>query len=391
MSAYSTNATVQSGITDYTRGRARPGERPRDNAYTGRPISVVDPTLNVAQVTTVEITASSNSDTPSLTIDGAVFDFVSSTTDALTAAALAAVLEAQLDDGDLLGTIVEGVGVVDETVTITFSDYVAHTVVFNAQGSTTATVTDTADASAEVNHKGGVFLTAVADDGDPSMRSAHLPASVSETILGILTRGPYPNHTTPPNPYGLTGDETWPSGVQMVLDRDGEQTARLGANVNEGDPVYVIMDPSSPYNGHAIGTETFTGGANQVTRGDVEFHGTDLVGLNVDGYIVSVASNTSDDQTATDLRNAWNADTYAASIATASIDLSGTESYIILTFADYSTHIVQAYSPATADVSGLTNTTAAAAQTATSKLLNSRAKFLETRTLAQGSAYVELG
>jgi hypothetical protein len=107
------------------------------------------------------------------------------------------------------------------------------------------------------------------------------------------------------------------------------------------------------------------GSASQVTRGDVVFSGTDAVGLIVDSLpTLSVASNTSDDQTATDLRNAWNASAQHAAVATASIDLSGAESYIILTFLDTSAHTVTAYSPATADVTGITNTTTAVEPTA---------------------------
>lgn len=105
------------------------------------------------------------------------------------------------------------------------------------------------------------------------------------------------------------------------------------------------------------------GGTSQVTRGDVVFNGTDEVGLTVDGLTISVPSNTSDDQTATDLRDKWNAHPVAKGIATATIDLSGAESYIILTFKDRAAHTVVAYSPATADVTGITNTTAAVAAT----------------------------
>ena len=46
------------------------------------------------------------------------------------------------------------------------------------------------------------------------------------------------------------------------------------------------------------------------------------------------------------------------------IDTSGSESYIILTFKDYTTHTVVAYSPATADITGIANTTTAVAASA---------------------------
>lgn len=389
MSAYSTNANVQSGITDYSRGRVLPGQRPRNATYIERNTSGVDSTRNVAQVTTILITASANLDEPAIVIGDATFPFVSSTTDALTAAAGGAVLTAAIDEGDLLANIVESIDVTDETITVTFSDYVAHVVSFTAEGSTTATVTDTAEAAAQVNHKGGVFLSVV-DNADPTMSGVHLPADASEAIHGCLMAGPYPNHQTPMNPYGLAADESWPAGVQMEFATNGDLCVRIAANVTEGDDVYVVMDPTSSMNGYATNALTTSGAASQVTRGDVEFNGTDEVGVTVDGYTVSVPSNTSDDQTATDLKAAWDADAFALTKATASINLDGAESYFILTFLDNIEHIVAAYSPATADVTGITNTTAASTGTVTSKRYKS-ATFTETRTLVQGDAYIDLG
>ena len=389
MSAYSTNANVQTGITDYTRGRVLPGQRPNNATYIERNVSGVDSTVNVAQVTTIEITASANLDTPAIVIGEATFPFVSSTTDNLTAAAGGAALTDAIDEGDLLALIVESIDVTDSTITVTFSNYVAHEVSFTAEGSTTATVTDTADAVAQVNHKGGVFLSVV-DSADPTMTSVHLPADAAEAIHGCLFAGPYSNHTTPANPYGLTGDESWPAGVPMEFATNGDFCARLGANVSKGDPVYVIMDPTNAYNGHATNALTTKNAAAQVTRGDVEYNGTDAVGVTVDGYTVQVPSNTSDDQTATDLKAAWDADDYALTKATASINLSGDESYFILTFLDNEPHVVVAYSPATADITSITNTTAASAGTVTSKRYKS-AVFTESRTLAEGSANLDLG
>ena len=389
MSAYSSNANVQTERVDYSRGRARPGHRPTTAVYTGKNATGVDETLNVAQVTTIDIDASANLDTPTIIIGGASFPFVSSTTDALTAAAGGAVLTAAIDDGDLLAEIVASIDVTDTVITITFSDYVAHVVSFTDEGTTTATVADTVDATATVNHKGGVFVSVVSN-ADPSLPGVHLPADSTEAIAGCLMAGPYPNQVTPANSYGLTADETWPAGVPMVIATKDALCVRLAASVTEGDPLYVVMDSTSSTNGYATNVEGFGGGANQVTQGDVEFNATDAVGVTVDGYTVSVASNTSDDQTATDLKAAWDADAYALTKATASIDLSGTESYFILTFLDNSTHIVAAYSPATADITSITNTTAAAAQVATSKRYKS-AVFTETRTLSEGDAYAELG
>lgn len=104
-------------------------------------------------------------------------------------------------------------------------------------------------------------------------------------------------------------------------------------------------------------------GTAQVTRGDVEYNGTDNVGYTVDGITVYVPSNASDDQTATDLRDKWNAHVLAKDLAVASIDLAGATSYCILSFKDSVAHAVTSYSPATADITSITNTTAAVAGT----------------------------
>lgn len=387
MAAYATNANAQTLRNEYSRGRALPGERPAGNAYTPRPVSGVDITANVSQVTTIEITASANLDEPAIVIDGASFPFVSSTTDALTAAAGKAALEAALPG--ILGEKVESVEVDAEVITINFSDFVSHEVSFTAAGSTTATVAEDTAASAEVNHKAGVFVAYATETGDPSVVSCELPQDADAKLVGVVMAGPYPNHSQPANPYGLGSDEAYPAGIPFPIARDGAICVRIMDDVSLGDPVYVYT-VEGPNRGYACADEQLTAGAHQVTRGDVVFNGTDAVGLTVDGYTVSVASNTSDDQTATDLRNALNADAFMATKATASIDLSGTPSYIILTFLDYEEHIVVAYSPATADVTGITNTTEAEAPVAQAVRYKA-AIFTETRTAAQGDAYAELG
>lgn len=121
-------------------------------------------------------------------------------------------------------------------------------------------------------------------------------------------------------------------------------------------------------------------GTSQVTRGDVVFNGTDAVGLDVDSLPrISVASVTDDDATATALRNEWNASAQHYAVARATIDTSGAESYIILTFLDTASHTVTAYSPATADVTGITNTTANVAAVAATRPVAGRIHQVEDR------------
>lgn len=121
-----------------------------------------------------------------------------------------------------------------------------------------------------------------------------------------------------------------------------------------GDDCYAVDDQT---------VAKTNGGTSQVSRGDVVFSTTDAVGVTVDGLTIDVPSNTSDDQTLADLIAKWNAHPVAKTVATATGDTSGAESWFILTFADTAVHTVVAYSPATADVVNITNTTAAVAAT----------------------------
>lgn len=385
MAIYPTNANVQTNRNEGSRGRARPGERPAGNAFTGRPVSGVDVTPNAAQTSVITITASADGDTPALVIDGVSFDFTSSTTDDLTAAALEAVLTAALSG--LLGQVVESVDVSADAVMIEFSDYEAHTVAFTPEGSTTATVVSSTPTKA-INHSGGVFLAfSATPSGDPTVTSVCLPTTGLPTI-GVVGAGPYPTHQQPPNPYGLQPGEDWPAGEIMPLLRDGPVCLKIMSNVSQGGPVY-RNDEVGPYQGWACADARMTTGVSQVTRGDVEFNGTDQVGVEVDGYRVAVASTTSDDATATALKAAWDADAFAQTKAVATLDLSGTPSYFILTFLDTEEHIVKSYSPATADITGITNLVAAVAPTARATL--EKGRFTETRTAVQGTCYADLG
>lgn len=196
------------------------------------------------------------------------------------------------------------------------------------------------------------------------------PTSTSAKFAGVLVRtngtdlpaaqilaaGGDPDYLMPGQVYGLARKNC---GVVVEY---------VGTAPVEGDPVYWICSGTDA--GLWQTSDGSTAGVAQVTRGDVVFNSTDLVGLAVDSLSnLTVASNTSDDQTATDLRDAWNGSAEHFAVATASIDLSGAESYIILTFKDFSSHTVAAVSPATADITGITNTTEAVAAGAATAVL----------------------
>lgn len=141
------------------------------------------------------------------------------------------------------------------------------------------------------------------------------------------------------------------------------QTNLVALLVNSGSSITIADIGNDCYAADDATVSKTDGGTAQVTRGDIEFNGTELVGWVVDGLTVAVPSNTDDDTTAADLMAKWNNHALAKQIATMSLDLSGAPSYGILTFKDSQTHIVTSYSPATADITSITDTTTAVAGT----------------------------
>lgn len=106
----------------------------------------------------------------------------------------------------------------------------------------------------------------------------------------------------------------------------------------------------------ATAINTAAAGAKQVTVGTMSFNGTDDVGLVVDDLAaLFVASNTSNAQTLTDLKAAWDASAPHVAVAAMTVDATT----VTLTFVDYLEHDVSSYSPATADITGITNSTEA--------------------------------
>ncbi len=192
----------------------------------------------------------------------------------------------------------------------------------------------------------GVVLVA-ADPG-----SIRRPQAGDTKIFGVLVRGP--------NCKPSTGDDDdedgyTPSSATEIL-RRGPIKVRVEGEASAGDTAYCRVSAET---GKVQGEfRSSTGAVSQVTQGDVEYNGTDQVGLTVDDLDpLAVASDTSDDTTATALAAAWNASPAHRAVAVAAADLAGSTSLIVLTFLDDQEHTVEAYSPATATVSSIENTT----------------------------------
>ena len=251
------------------------------------------------------------------------------------------------------------------TLRMTFLDYDDHTVTAYSPGTPDITGITTATAASDPDYVKpgmGVVRDTSTSTASGELFAVKLPSSATEAAKCLGVVGAMIHVNSPQHYAGHGYDPAAGIAPGFTFEMKRRDFVKLllpsSESVSKGDAAYLI------YSGADAGKwrNDDGGSASQVTRGDVTFNGTDAVGLVVDSLpTLSVASNTSDDQTATDLRDAWNASAQHAAVATASIDLSGAESYIILTFLDTSAHTVTAYSPATADVVSITNTTTAIA------------------------------
>lgn len=200
------------------------------------------------------------------------------------------------------------------------------------------------------------------------------------TATGMIAVGKATQYVD--NTDGAAGDENVEVALGCFSFKNSSSTDEIATD-DYGKLCYIVDDQTVAL------TDGSTAGTAQVTRGDVVFNGTDQVGLDVDALpTLAVASDTDDDTTATALRDAWNASAQHAAAATASVDLSGAESYIILSFLDggAAAHTVTAYSPATADITGITNTTARVAPVAATRSAAGR-----IRGMNGSEVWVELG
>lgn len=314
----------------------------------------------VAQVNSVVIADNNPTDPVGVFIDGALFFVLAGA----SAGATALLLEAELEGAALLASVISTVTVATATLTITFADDQPHSVVEYSPDATSATVALVTAPVGQQRLRFGYGVARAATGESINTTKVVKPASITDAFAGVLYRTA---STGMPNMLVNALDPDYdvnflPPGSAYPLGlRDlGIVVEFVGTAPVETDDVYWICTGAN-----AGLFTTGSGAVSQVTQGDVVFSTTDLVGLTVDSLpTLAVASNTSDDQTATDLRDAWNASAEHYAAATASIDISGAESLIILTFNDDQPHTVVAFSPDTADIVDIINTTAAVAASA---------------------------
>lgn len=312
---------------------------------------------NVSQQNTIIIGANNPTDAVGVTIDGGLIQVVAGASAAATALLLEAAIEAAPFLVGKLGTVT----VSTATLTVNWIDYVAHTVVEYSPAATTATVATPVVAVGQEQLLYGMGVVKKLPITTAMNTAIAKPTSLTQVFAGVLIRthgtnlppaqieaaGFDPKYLCPGYAYSVAAQN-----LGVVVDYVGEAPL-------VGDPVYLVMTGAN-----AGLWSKVDGAVSQVTSGTMAFNGTDDVGVIVDGLApIFVASNVSNTQTNVDLVAAWNGNPAYAAIATA----SSVTATFTLTFLDDQVHTVVAYSPATADITGIVNSTAAVA--ATGKLI----------------------
>jgi hypothetical protein len=391
----SSNTDVGQKYNEGFRGRCELGERPNGSVHH----DLVNPKLvlverNVYQVDTFTFLLANAGDKVSLNFDGGSIPFTAGVDVTATAlAAKAAIDAANVDPQSVyygfFGTVTPAVGV----LTVNHGKYGSHTSSFTATVGTTADYVLTTAGSKAVRARAGRFVAWNPTQGDPALNKARMPASASDRLIGVIRRGPYTMAQTPgPNHYGLVAGESYPQQTMFEAWEKAIVHVETGSDVAGGDPVYVLFSPESR-RGVAVNSDGSSAGTSQVNDlvntasvGDtVAFHftvsGNVLPTLDVES--VSAAADR-----AALLELVQNSDAYGdllqqpASIVANKIHLVWLPG-LVATFTDDS-------AGGTADVAeGLT--TASTAAIAATAIRKEGATFIEVRTLAQASAYVNLG
>jgi len=348
--------------TEFARFNKAPltGQLTRGELWNARPASVVIAAVTpVAGVSTITIAANNPGDQVGVSVAGGVVPITAGADAPASAALLGPALEAASFASAYVTSATPAAAVV--TVTGVLGEEL--NLVEYSPDATTATV---APVTAAVVQQKLCFGMGVVRDTAPSINNNKVrkPSSLSDDFMGVLVYNP---GSAIPAMMVAEANVTYDAGYLMpgmpyhAARENVEMLVEfIGADPAVGDEVFFIME------GDDAGLwSTTDGGASQVTRGDVVFSTTDPVGYAVDALPdLTVASDTSDDITATALRDAWNGSAQHAAVAVMTVDTSGAESYAILSFIDTAVHTVAAVSPATADIVGITNTATAVAANA---------------------------
>lgn len=313
-----------------------------------------------------------------LVIDGAIF--------AATTPASAAALAVALNAIPAFAAIAVASIPSGTTLRVSFLDYKAHTVTSYSPGTPDITgITNTTSATDPIYVLPGMGVCIdTAAPGGAEVLTVKLPTTAAEAArcVGVVGTDMFGVESA----AGLLGQGYdpvlgIPPGKPFALHREDYVRLRIGAAVTKDDTASLGYTAATRGKWYPSASAT---GTAQVTSGNVIFSTTDPVGVTVDSLpALFVASDTSNNITATALRTAWNASAQHFAVATA----SGATNVFTLTFKDTAAHTVVAYSPATADVTGIANSTTAAAPTAGAV---PKVRYAKGAALAVGSAPAEV-
>ena len=387
-SSFSTGVAVQTTYP-YGRGRAMPGERPRANIYGDRPCErCVFAGDDVSQVTSLEITGTTNGNAAAIVIDGASIPFVQTAANNTTAQAAIAALDTAKAGGifsSVLGLMVDQGGGVFE---IRFADAGPHDVSVTGTGFVVI-LEDSPAGTLAVRAKAGTVACYATAQGDPTLLKCAEPGPSNLRPVGVVARGPYPSGSTPPAAFGLAAGESWPSKVMVSCWQKADVEVLIAGDVTAGGQCYfVATGPGTPNNGYFVGSDGSSAGVAQVTRGTVVPTNGDTVGLVFAEATVNVVSTASAAATALLLASAVNNNADTGPVYFVGVD--GND--VVITKKTPGTFTISANSPATADVTGLgTPEVVGSAPVAATAAIYPGARFVETRAGADLTATVDLG
>ena len=291
-----------------------------------------------------------------LVIDGAIY--------AVTTPANNAALVAGLNAISAFSDIAVASNPSGSTLRVTFLDYDDHTVASYSPGTPDVTSISTTTAASDPDYVKpgmGVVRDTSTSTASGELFAVKLPSSAAEAAKCLGVVGSMIHVNSPQHYAGHGYDPAAGIAPGFTFEMKRRDFVKLllpsSESVSKGDAAYLI------YSGADAGKwrNDDGGSASQVTECTVVANNGDAVGLDIDSLPrVSVTSTASASATATLLANAINArgDLFAVMSATTHSDK------VIVTFRDTSAHTLVAYSPATADVTPITNTTTAVAPTA---------------------------
>lgn len=292
-------------------------------------------------------TANTNAEDWKINYDGVLIPFTTSTTAALTMAAINTALLTVFGPDKALEEDITGIVVSSPDVTISFADGTTHSISLVAPGGAASTFTAayTTTPSAPVDHLPGMWVAIDASGYDPQLVRVKQPGASTDVIYGLTSNEcVHPTGDTHSSLPGGSAD-AWPAGRPLTVWRRGQAIGRAKGAVDKayiGKPVFAV------FSGKDKGKSMVSNGGTQATDTlTVTPSATDTVGFKFDSLpVLSVTSvNLATDNAA--LAAEFNSDAQYKAIGAAVVAAGK----IVITWSDYLDHtFTDSSSGGTADV-----------------------------------------